>query len=460
MRYKLSKIGIIILFSLLIIGAGIIPISSNTISSNIYIEGINIGGLTKDEAINKLKAELDSKLNSSYLELNSDDKTWVLKYSQIGASYNYEEAVNKAYIIRRTDRIFDRVSQLIFPHTAKDVITMPVVYDQNSIVGLIDRIAIESDKAALDASVKYSPNGFTYTEDSEGKTLDKASALSLIINKIDSLESGKLELPFVSVDAEIRKSDLMQVEDVLGQFETKFNAKDVDRVSNLSLATKSMTNVLIMPGEVFSLNQTVGPRLEKYGFKLAKVIVNNQLVQGIGGGICQVSSTLYNAVLLSNLKIIERRNHSLPSTYVGLGRDATISGDAIDFKFLNNTSYPILIYGQLKGDTLKYIIFGKNDFPNRSVKIVTEVISKTEPTISIIEDPALSAGTVIEEKTAYPAFVVKSYRKVLENGKEVYTEPLFTDKYPLVNGIKRVGTKVDQPQNETDLTLPVSGSGE
>jgi len=188
---------------------------------------------------------------------------------------------------------------------------------------------------------------------------------------------------------------------------------------------------------------------------VAKVIVNNQLVPGIGGGICQVSSTLYNAVLLSNLKIIERKNHSLPSTYVSLGRDATISGDTIDFKFQNNTGYPILIYGQIKGNKLTCTIFGKNDFPDRSVKILTEIISKTEPSISTIEDPTLPLGAVVEERTAYPAFVVKSYRKVLEAGKELYTEPLFTDRYPLVNGIRKIGTKAIPQNSKTGPTLPV-----
>lgn len=460
MKHKLTKISIIILILLTSAAFTATLTKTDKFSSNVFINGIEISRLTKEEAVAKLKERTQPLIDNGYFKLSSDNKSWRMNYSDVGAYLDYENAISQAYKNGQTNNILNDVIEQFFSRSTRNDIIMPIIYNQGNIVNLLNKIAVEINTTASDASIEYSPNGFIYTEDIDGKTLDNDLALSLISKKIESLETGTIELPFINKIAVIKKSDLIQAKDILGQFETKFNAKDVDRVSNLAIANKSLTNVLIMPRETFSLNKTIGPRLEKYGFKMAKVIVNNQLVQGIGGGICQVSSTLYNAVLLSNLKIIERKNHSLPSTYVDLGRDATISGDTIDFKFINNTNSPILIYGQLKGDTLRYTIFGKNEFPNRSVKIVTEVISKTEPTISEIEDPTLPSGTVVEERTAYPAFVVKSYRRVLEDGNEVYTEPLFTDKYPLVNGIKRIGTKPISPKTETDLTLPVSGSGE
>lgn len=460
MKHKLTKISIIILILLTSAAFTATLTKTDKFSSNVFINGIEISRLTKEEAVAKLKERTQPLIDNGYFKLSSDNKSWRMNYSDVGAYLDYENAISQAYKNGQTNNILNDVIEQFFSRSTRNDIIMPIIYNQGNIVNLLNKIAVEINTTASDASIEYSPNGFIYTEDIDGKTLDNDLALSLISKKIESLETGTIELPFINKIAVIKKSDLIQTKDILGQFETKFNAKDVDRVSNLAIANKSLTNVLIMPRETFSLNKTIGPRLEKYGFKMAKVIVNNQLVQGIGGGICQVSSTLYNAVLLSNLKIIERKNHSLPSTYVDLGRDATISGDTIDFKFINNTNSPILIYGQLKGDTLRYTIFGKNEFPNRSVKIVTEVISKTEPTISEIEDPTLPSGTVVEERTAYPAFVVKSYRRVLEDGNEVYTEPLFTDKYPLVNGIKRIGTKPISPKTETDLTLPVSGSGE
>lgn len=174
---------------------------------------------------------------------------------------------------------------------------------------------------------------------------------------------------------------------------------------------------------------------------MAKIIMNNQYVSGIGGGICQVSSTLYNAVLYSNLEIVERKNHTLPSTYVDMGRDATISGDYIDLKFKNNTGYPIYIYGEMKGNKVRFTIYGKNDIQDRFVEIKTEMVSKTDPATEIIEDSTLPEGTVVEERKASPSYTVKSYKVIKEKGKEDIIVPLYTDIYPLVNGIKRVGIK-------------------
>jgi len=455
MKYKLTKTSILVLLILATTAISVTLAKTDKISSNVFINGIKVGYLTKEEAVTVLEEKFQPLIDTAYIELRLNNKSWIMNYSDVGAYYDYEKYISQAYKNRQSNNIFTNVFKQFFSRSTRTDIIMPIAYNQNSILSLMDKISIESKTPASDATIKYGPNGFIYTEDIEGKVLDKASAQSLIIEKIESLETGILELPSIIEVAEIKKSDLIQVKDILGQFETKFNLKDVDRVSNISIATNNVSNTLLMPGETFSLNKTVGPRLEKYGFKMANVIVNNQLIKGVGGGVSQVASTLYNAALLSNLKIVQRRNHSIPSTYIGLGRDATITGDYIDLKF----HYPILIYGQLLGDRLKYTIFGKNDFSNRSVKILTEIISRTEPIISIIEDPSLPSGNVIIEKTAYPSIVVKSYRKVFENGVEVYTEPLFTDRYPLVNGIKRIGTKPIPPKNETEMTLPVSASG-
>ncbi|MDF2521410.1 MAG: VanW family protein, partial [Clostridia bacterium] len=184
-----------------------------------------------------------------------------------------------------------------------------------------------------------------------------------------------------------------------------------------------------------------------------KVIVNNELVPGIRGGVCQVSSTLYNAVLLSNLKVIERKNHTLPSSYVSLGRDATISGDYIDFKFMNNTNYPIYVYGEVKGSWVKFTVFGKNEHPGRYVKINSTVVKNIPPKIEIIEDPTLPVGTEIEEKKAYTGYVVKTERVVYENNKQILREDLGTSTYRVVNGVKRVGTKpVPVPETPSSTT--------
>jgi vancomycin resistance protein YoaR len=151
------------------------------------------------------------------------------------------------------------------------------------------------------------------------------------------------------------------------------------------------------------------------------------------------------------MKIVERKNHSLPSSYIPLGRDATISENYIDFKFENTTKYPVYLYGEVKGSWVKFSIYGRNENPERTVKIRTELIKQTPPQINIIEDPTLPEGTEVEEKKAYTGYVVKSYRAIVENGKEVFVEELPLSTYRVVNGVKRIGTmKVDPPETEVE----------
>ena len=242
-------------------------------------------------------------------------------------------------------------------------------------------------------------------------------AFEMIDSAIENKSITTIKLPVDKVEAEITRADLSNITDKLGEFATSFNASNESRSYNIKLATKSVTDVLVRPGETFSLNKTIGPRLAKYGYRSAKVLINNEYVDGIGGGVCQVSSTLYNAALLANLKIVERKNHSLPSSYIGLGRDATISGDYIDLKFMNNTPYPLYIYGEVKGNQVKFSIYGKNENRGREIKIKTEVLKKIEPKIKIIEDRNLPIGTKIVEKKPIPGYVVRSYRVIVEMEK-------------------------------------------
>ncbi|HRU42535.1 MAG TPA: VanW family protein, partial [Candidatus Diapherotrites archaeon] len=292
------------------------------------------------------------------------------------------------------------------------------------------------------------------TDEVEGRKLDVNKSCDIIKAFLDKASEGEAELAVDVTEPEIKRSDLENIKDNLGEYSTKFNAADVDRTHNIKIATSSASHILVKPGEVFSLNKKMGPRLAKFGYKEANVIINNELVPGIGGGVCQVSSTLYNAALLSNLKIVERKSHSLPSSYIALGRDATISEDYIDLKFENNTKYPIYIYGEVKGSWVKFSIYGYDENPERTVKIKTETVKVTPPQISIIEDPTLPEGTEVEEKKAYTGYVVKSYRVVMENGKEVSTEELPLSVYRVVNGVKRVGTMKAEPQQAENEVLP------
>lgn len=455
--YKLSKIGLIAVIIILLVAIGISGayalVSDKTIRDNISINGVNVAGLSKQAALTRLKELYNDKIQNSFISLRFDNKEWKLKYSELGYSYDIEAAVEKAYSVGHQGDLFKQLTETLGAKMNAQNFELDSNYDKEPINKLIAKISKEIDQEVIDATIKYNGASFSITDEKIGRKLDQENTASLITEQLHKVDVVVLDLPVDIVQPIVKRTDLAMIQDKLGEFSTKFNAADVDRSTNIKVATNSTNNVLVRPGEVYSVNETLGPRLAKFGYKDAKVIINNELVPGIGGGVCQVSSTLYNAVLLSNLKVIERKNHSLTLSYVGLGRDATISGDYIDFKFMNSTNYPIYIYGEVKGSWVKFTVFGKSENPGREVKINTNVLKTIPPTIKIIEDPTLPVGTEVEEKKAHTGYVVKTQRVVYENGKEILREDLGTSNYRVVNGVKRVGTKVVAP-----VVVPQGGS--
>jgi vancomycin resistance protein YoaR len=251
-------------------------------------------------------------------------------------------------------------------------------YDVQYISNKLEDISKEIGQEALDATILLKEKVFVITDEAEGRKLDINKSYDLIKSQIEKIATEEVDLVVDIVQPEIKRSDLENIKDNLGEYSTKFNAADVDRTHNIKIATSSASDILIKPGEVYSVDKIVGPRLANYGYKEAKVIINNELVPGIGGGVCQVSSTLYNAALLSNMKIVERRNHSIPSSYIPMGRDATISENYIDLKFQNTTQYPIYIHGEVKGSWVKFSIYGRRENSGRTIKIKTEIVKKTD----------------------------------------------------------------------------------
>ncbi len=450
-RWALITLGIILVIAIVL--TGFMLLSSEKISSNVYINGVEVGDLTKNEALLKLKESYGEIIRNTYLMLTFGDINWRLDYNDIDYSYDFDDAINTAYKIGRTGNITKRYFTLIKSKFVANEITLNFSYNEEAILKTINNTAKDINRVPIDATIRLKSGKFVITPETIGLKLNNDSALDIIKSRIENNDISVVELPVEEIQPNIKKSDLESITEKLGEYTTKFDASNRNRTYNIALATKSVTDVLVNPSEVFSLNKVIGSRLAEKGYKMAKVIINNEYVDGIGGGLCQISTTLYNAALLSNMKIVERRNHSLPSEYVGLGRDATISGDYIDMKFENNTNTPIYIHGDVKGNKVTFSIYGKKENPGRSIEIRTNVIKKIEPQVKIIKDDTLPMGTEVIEKKATAGYVVKSYRVVLENGKEVFVEPLYTDSYRVSDEVKRIGTKPVDILQEEDETF-------
>lgn len=360
--YKLAnKFTLILsLFIVLLLTTGMQKQDDNLngkIFKNIYIEQINIGKLKVDDAINLL----ETKYSPKTIYIKYEDKIWSIDPKDIDLDYNVDDAVKKAYSYTRSDNRLDNIKrkcnlELNKPYNIKLIAT----YDECKLSKHISIVQNDINKKVQQATIQILDSGQIITTPSkEGIEVDISNLKEQIYDMIKHKSSKDIELPVKIINPTITTEDVKSINTVLGQFSTSFNDHSA-RGSNIYVAGKSTSDRLIMPSEIFSYNNSTGARTWSNGYKTAKVIVGGRYVNGEGGGVCQVSTTIYNAALLSGLDIIEVHNHTFPSHYVGKGRDAAVSYGYIDLKFKNNFAHPIYIKNIISNGAITSKIYGCN----------------------------------------------------------------------------------------------------
>lgn len=227
----------------------------------------------------------------------------------------------------------------------------------------------------------------------------------------------------------------------ISEFTTRYDASNKNRSINLGLASEKINGTIVLPGEIFSYNKIVGERTIAKGYKEAAVYSGGKVIQGIGGGICQLSSTLYNAVLYANLEITNRSNHRFLTSYVQEGRDATVSWGTIDFCFKNTRNYPIKVISGVKNGIVKIQIYGIKEENEYEVEIQSNILETIEHKTNYIDDKTIEEGTEIIEQNGSNGAKSETYKILKQNGKVISKTLLSTDTYSSLEKIIRRGTK-------------------
>lgn len=230
---------------------------------------------------------------------------------------------------------------------------------------------------------------------------------------------------------------------LISSFSTRYDASNTNRSTNLKIAADKINGKVLMPGEVFSYNKTVGKRTVEEGYKDAKIYADGGVVDGLAGGICQISSTLYNAVLLANLEIVERRNHSYTTSYVAAGRDATVVWGAIDFQFKNTRSYPIKIEASVKNGVAEFKMHGMQEEQEYEINIIPQTTTSIPYSTTHIPDSTLAPGQQVVTQAGHLGYKVTTYIVKKLNGVEVSRDVLSNDTYQPMKTIVRVGTPTE-----------------
>jgi len=402
-----------------------------TIYDGIFIENVNVSGLSAEQAKTAVEKKLTRDLENVNIELFYGDLRQKIDLKSLSYVFETDEAVKKAFSIGRKGNVFTRIKEIT--RIRKNNVNIDVAggFDRKKLRALLEDIKKKIDASSQNASISFENGKLSIKKETIGRSLDVDTNQKLIEDYILKRISGVIKLRVDEKIPKIRYENIKDIKDVIASFSTVFSRNQPDRCHNIELACKKINGTILPVGEVFSMDKALGPRTVENGFREAPVILQNKLIPGTGGGVCQVTTTLYGAVLRTNLDVVERKHHSMPLGYVEPGQDATISEGYIDFKFKNSRDYPICINAFVEGNRLEIRIYGKKNPDDHVVKIKSEVIEEIFPeTEEYIIDNSVPYGEVIYEREAKLGLKVIVYREIYnKQGKLLDVEKISEDVY-------------------------------
>lgn len=370
-------------FIIAFLGAiGALSISNyNKVVKGVTYMGRDISGLTKSEVQDFFSREGKKRLDKMTVIMQYGNNSWSIKKEDIGLVANSTEAADAAYSIGRNGNVLQNFLKQVSLLMKKTAVTLDGSYDEDRLKAKLLTVKAAVDKSPVNAAVTLHSNGMiTATQGVVGKSLDVDIIAEALNEKLIALEA--LEIIILQpndIEPYVKTSDVAAINSVLAAYTTSFYPGD--RGDNIILAASKLNDILLRTGEVFSFNTTVGSRTKAAGYKDAPVIVEGKILEDVGGGVCQVSSTLYNAVLLAGLTPTVRTPHFYPSTYCPPGLDATVADDVVDFQFKNPLPHPVYLLSSAYGSSLTIYILGtKSDLGGKTISLEKSG-SRLTPTI-------------------------------------------------------------------------------
>ena len=501
--------GIALLFFIFSTIFALITNYNDTIINGVKIKGIDVSGLSREAAFEKVSSAFKNKLSEPFTLKHNDEYELEVFPEQFGISFDLENAVNVAFSKGRNGNIFQNNYEILSSMLLGINVNPGFSYSEEILNSLCSEMETNFSDRLIESNYYIENNNLIISKGKDGVIIDKSKLLSEIIYYINNLHVNTpvINIPVIQKNATIL--DLQKIHDevyrapqdayyttnpyvvhphvdgvdfaismeeankifaespeqcsivlkvlspnvttnqigteafpnLLGTYSTTFSTRNVNRSTNIRLATQKINGTVIMPGETFSYNQVVGKRTAAAGFKSAAVYVGGEVTTGIGGGICQVSSTLYNSVLLSNLEIVERYNHGFNPGYVPAGRDATVSWGGPDFKFKNSRNYPVKIVANVSGSRISIQIFGLKSDNEYEVEIQSYITSYIKYKTIQKNDATLAKGTTKVIQNGSNGCRAVCYRILKQNGDVISKTLLSQDIYNPHNKIVAVGTK-------------------
>ncbi len=421
-----------------------------TIKSGVYADSIDLSGMTATEATAAVEAYVE-ELKAVEIVLQAADNNQVTTtVGDLGITWSNRELVTEAMELGSQGNVIERYKILKDLEHENKVYEIAFEFDIQAINDILTNECAQYDRDAINVSLTRENGQFQVVEGQTGYVLDVEKSIDVVNNYLT--QEWNHETCSIPLDIRVEEpggsaEELAEIQDVLGSFTTSYTSSGSSRSANVENGARLINGITLYPGEEFSTYQTVAPFTKDNGYYMAGSYMSGKVVDSMGGGICQVSTTLYNAVLLAELEVTERHNHSMIVSYVDPSADAAIAeSSGKDFKFVNNLDHPIYIEGYVENKRITFNIYGKETRDaGRSVQYESEVLQVNRPSSDIIYADASQPIGYVTADSAHIGYRAKLWKVVTENGVEVSRTEVNSSTYKMVPRTAMVGTATADP---------------
>lgn len=423
-----------------------------TLKEGVLIQGMDLSGMNKAEAIDAVEQYIEDTLRPVQVTLLTSNNTEVqVTVGDLGITWSNPQILDEALAIGTEGNVITRYKML------KDLQREPVNYeltfnyDVNCINEILTQQCSQYDQEVINATLKRENDAFTVIEGQTGYYLDVELSIDTVYEYMLQewdLQPCTIELDVVVTQPQGTAEELALVTDLLGSYTTSFSSSGADRSANVTNGCNLINGSTLYPGEEFSTYEKVAPFTQKNGYYMAGSYLNGKVVDSLGGGICQVSTTLYNAVLEAELEVTERHNHSMIVTYVEPSADAAIAeSSGKDFKFINNLDIPVYIEGVIQGKTITFNIYGhETRSSSRKVTYESKVLEVINPPGELLyAEAGQPIGYLVKGESAHIGYKAQLWKVVTENGVEVERTQINSSSYKMVPSSYHVGVATADP---------------
>ena len=429
---------------------------NNTVQNGISLNGTDLSGKTREE-VQAVADEVLTRDKDAVITLHgrTDDENVTVSAGNLGLTWSNADVVDQIMDYGHAANIIARYKQEKDLEQNGAAFTVAVDFNQDQIRTFLENNCTAWDVAATDASMTRSGGGFQYTEGSEGVSVNLDTSAQKIYQYLTSQWDGGdavIDLDMEVTEPSTTVEELQKLTSVLGTFTTYYSTSNAARSKNISNACSMINGMSLAPGQTFSRLQTITPFTEENGYELAGSYLGDEVVESFGGGICQVSTTLYNAVIRAELKVNERYNHSMIVTYVDPSADAAIAeSSGMDFRFTNNLSSPVYIEGSTYNGSITFTIYGvETRASNRKISFVSETLSETPSEgIKVKEDPSQPVGSV-QTTPGHTGYTARLWKVVTVDGVEQSRDIFNNSTYNMTPTYVKVGTAGNVTQELKD----------